>query len=326
MVMMMPRLTNLTLGLGVLGAILFGGNFAHAQTSEACESAISQMGYPVENHVFIRGGLLSNDRHIYGETVCEVSPRGEIRKIERDGQILAEDGIFGLGAQLLRREAEQISANRLAEARQARDQAIEAARAIYEEARQEEQRRYAERERIERSTLENLLQGLRDGVLNEAAALHFDISPDFLSEFEEDEFFSALRERREQEREAEQARIEEEARERERERARRDTQRRSDQAAAEGRRIAERLAKERVLGVPVEPEASIRGTQSFPEQELLQVGRVGIQLIHARGWACDTISAVHPFFFGGGITIRCNQFRYEYELTDRGGRWQIELK
>jgi hypothetical protein len=49
-------------------------------------------------------------------------------------------------------------------------------------------------------------------------------------------------------------------------------------------------------------------------------------MIHGRGWACDSVSAVMPFFSGGGITIRCNRFRYHYELTDRGGRWQLELK
>lgn len=257
------------------------------------------MGYPVGNYSFERGGFFSNDRHIFGDIACEVSPLGEILKIERDGQIVAEDGIFGLGALLLRSQAEQASTNRLAEARQARDEAIEAARVIYEGIRQEERRRYTEIERIERSFLETLLQGLRVGVLNEAAALHFNISPDFLSEFEEDEYLSAERERREHEREVEQVRIEEEARERERERALREEQSQREESAAEEREAAERQARERALGVPVETLNAIRGSYDFPEDEVLRLGRIGIQMIRARGWACNSVSQVTPFFNSG---------------------------
>jgi len=329
MVKIMPRITNLTLGFIILSATLFSGTYAQSQTSEECESAITEMGYPVGNHVFQRGGLFSNDRHVFGNIVCEVSARGEIRKIERDGQVLAQDGIFGLGALQIRREVEQTTSDRLTAARQARDQAIEAARVIYEETRQEERRGYTEIERIELSMLDTLLQGLRDGEINETAALHFNISSDFLAEFEEEEFFLGLRERRERERLAEQARAEEEAREQQRERDRREAQRHQREAQRlrqQESEMAEHRAREMALGVPIEPDADFPRLRPPLERELLQHGRIGIQLIRERGWACASVSALLPFFSGGGISIRCNHFRYHYELRDRGGRWVIELR
>ena len=315
MVTIMSRFTNYISGLSILGATLFGGDWAQAQTSEECEFAISQMGYPLDNYSFEKGGFFSNDKHIYGDIVCEVSVRDVILKIDRNGQILAEDGIFGLGPILLREKAQQTSENRLEEARNARDAAIEVAREKYNEARQEERSRYNEIEKLDRFFLENLLQDLRDGMLNEEAALHFNISPDFLAEFEEDEFLSSLNERREKE-----------ARERERERAIKEEQKRKEKAAEAEREAAELKARERALGVPVEPLNQIRGSTNFPEDEVLRAGRIGIQMIHARGWTCDSVSQVTPFFNDDGIRIKCNGFRYDYELTDRGGRWAIELK
>ena len=322
----MPHLSKILICFSIFGASLCSSGYAQAQTSDDCEATISEMGYPVESHVFVRGGLFSNDRHIYGDIVCEVSTRGEIRKIERDGQLLADDGIFGLGAILLREEAERISATRLGEARMVRDNTIEAAREIYEEIRREELSKYSELERVEKTMLENLIQGLRNGEINDVSAYHFAISPNFLAEFGEEEFFVTLRERREREIEAEEARIQERARQREHDRVQRQEQRQREQAIRDERAAAQSRQREQVLGVPVEPDAFISPSNSFPEAELLQVGRIGIQMIHARGWACDSVSAVQPFFSGGGIRIRCNRFNYEYELTDRGGRWHLELK
>jgi hypothetical protein len=250
----MPHLSKILIGFSIFSASLCSSGYAQAQTSDACESTISEMGYPVESHVFVRGGLFSNDRHIYGDIVCEVSTRGEIRKIERDGQLLADDGIFGLGALLLREEAEQISATRLGEARLLRDNTIEVAREIYDEIRREELRKYSELEQVEKSMLEKLIQDLRNGEINEVSAYHFAISPNFLGEFGEEEFFIALRERREREIEAEQAQIQERARQREQDRVQRQEQRQREQAIRYERAAAQRRQMEQVLGVPVEPD------------------------------------------------------------------------
>lgn len=230
------------------------------------------MGYHVGEYAFERGGLFSNDRHIFGDIICEVSARGDIRKIELDGQIVAEDGIYGLGALLLRREAEQTSASRLAEARQSRDQAIEAARAIFDETRQRERESYTESERTEQLMLEDLLQGLREGVLDEAAALYFNISPDFLSEFKQDEFFAARRERLELDRLAEHARSEEEALARERERERASEERNAREA--EARVAAERRRAEAMASKAAEDAARVTSYIAQLDREIASLPQV----------------------------------------------------
>ena len=42
--------------------------------------------------------------------------------------------------------------------------------------------------------------------------------------------------------------------------------------------------------------------------------------VRARGYRCDSVNQVLPFFFGGGLTLWCNSSRYKYEFEDHGGR------
>ena len=48
-------------------------------------------------------------------------------------------------------------------------------------------------------------------------------------------------------------------------------------------------------------------------------------LIHAKGWACDSLSAVHTLTFSRGFKVRCNYYAYQYRIEDRGGRWEVTL-
>ena len=49
-------------------------------------------------------------------------------------------------------------------------------------------------------------------------------------------------------------------------------------------------------------------------------------MIRARGWRCDSISAVRRFFWGRGFDVKCNRYSYHYQIEDRGGRWVVTLK
>ena len=311
----------LTLAIGLIST-----SAVNAEGRDRCAASISEMGYEVGAYTFERGGIFSNDRHVFGDIVCHVSVRGEIVKIERGSQTIAEDGIFGTGALFLRTEAERISAERIAEARRRRDQAIEAARIAYEATRQSEREAYSAKEQIERTNLENLLQSLREGRLDEAAVRHFEISPDILSELGEDEFFSTLHDRFLQEQEEARRTAEQEAQAEEARRAERERQRQLQRESAEASRRAEQRARESILGIPVESDAQIRATRDFPERDMLMVGQAMIRNIHSRGWSCDSVSSLMPFPFGGGVRLRCNNYRYTYESTDRGGRLVVELK
>jgi len=49
-------------------------------------------------------------------------------------------------------------------------------------------------------------------------------------------------------------------------------------------------------------------------------------VIKAKGYRCDKVDNMRPFIFGRGWTIYCNNFRYEYEIEDVGGRMEIKVK
>ena len=48
-------------------------------------------------------------------------------------------------------------------------------------------------------------------------------------------------------------------------------------------------------------------------------------LIRAKGWACDSLSAVHTLLLSRGFKVRCNYYAYQYRIEDRGGRWEVTL-
>jgi hypothetical protein len=48
--------------------------------------------------------------------------------------------------------------------------------------------------------------------------------------------------------------------------------------------------------------------------------------IQLSGYKCDTVENVIPFNFSSGFTIFCNNFRYSYELADKGGRMVVTVK
>lgn len=47
------------------------------------------------------------------------------------------------------------------------------------------------------------------------------------------------------------------------------------------------------------------------------------QLIRAWGYRCDSVSAARPFVFSAGFSVICNNWRYDYEIEDRGGNWIV---
>lgn len=50
-----------------------------------------------------------------------------------------------------------------------------------------------------------------------------------------------------------------------------------------------------------------------------------VEITRAYGYRCDTVSAALPWAWSYGFTLRCNGFRYEYEIEDRGGRWTVTI-
>ena len=49
------------------------------------------------------------------------------------------------------------------------------------------------------------------------------------------------------------------------------------------------------------------------------------QLVQLYGYSCNSISAVTPFAFSRGFYVYCNNWRYSYEVEDRGGNWIVTV-
>jgi len=49
-------------------------------------------------------------------------------------------------------------------------------------------------------------------------------------------------------------------------------------------------------------------------------------LIRVSGYRCDSVSSIQRWVFSEGFSVVCNDFRYKYEIEDRGGRWTVTLQ
>ncbi|MEI5659634.1 hypothetical protein WBV13_17615 [Acinetobacter baumannii] len=67
------------------------------------------------------------------------------------------------------------------------------------------------------------------------------------------------------------------------------------------------------LQYKIEPEAVINS--KIDEDILSQL----ILAVLVNGYKCDTVSSAIPYIRGGGYTMQCNNYQYEYEIEDKGG-------
>lgn len=62
------------------------------------------------------------------------------------------------------------------------------------------------------------------------------------------------------------------------------------------------------------------------KSERKEKAQAAAYIVRAHGYRCDSISSFQPFVMSAGYTIRCNNYRYTYELEDKGGRWVVTVK
>ncbi|MDN8361017.1 hypothetical protein QZK58_16985 [Acinetobacter baumannii] len=74
------------------------------------------------------------------------------------------------------------------------------------------------------------------------------------------------------------------------------------------------------LQYKVEPEAVINS--KIDEDILSQL----ILAVLVNGYKCDTVSSAIPYIRGGGYTMQCNNYQYEYEIEDKGGNIVVNVK
>ncbi|WP_421833991.1 hypothetical protein ACT4YX_09545 [Acinetobacter baumannii] len=51
-----------------------------------------------------------------------------------------------------------------------------------------------------------------------------------------------------------------------------------------------------------------------------------ILAVLVNGYKCDTVSSAIPYIRGGGYTMQCNNYQYEYEIEDKGGNIVVTVK
>ncbi|HCQ9885696.1 TPA: hypothetical protein OMQ51_001802 [Acinetobacter baumannii] len=73
------------------------------------------------------------------------------------------------------------------------------------------------------------------------------------------------------------------------------------------------------LQYKVEPEAVINS--KIDEDILSQL----ILAVLVNGYKCDTVSSAIPYIRGGGYTMQCNNYHYEYEIEDKGGNIVVSV-
>ena len=50
-----------------------------------------------------------------------------------------------------------------------------------------------------------------------------------------------------------------------------------------------------------------------------------VKLVRASGYRCDSVDSALPMMFKDGFVLVCDQYRYRYEIVDRGGKWVVTV-
>lgn len=60
--------------------------------------------------------------------------------------------------------------------------------------------------------------------------------------------------------------------------------------------------------------------------ENYEAAQAAVKLVEYFGYRCDSISSFRKAVFSAGeFTLNCNNFRYSYEIKDKGGRWTVTV-
>ena len=62
------------------------------------------------------------------------------------------------------------------------------------------------------------------------------------------------------------------------------------------------------------------------KQERKVKAQAAATMVKIYGYRCDSISSFMPFILSAGYKISCNNYRYSYELEDKGGRWVVTVQ
>lgn len=67
--------------------------------------------------------------------------------------------------------------------------------------------------------------------------------------------------------------------------------------------------------------AILFATPSFANRE-----RSAQNIIRTFGYTCDKVDSIQPFLIGEGFHVYCNNFRYHFEIHNKGGKISVVVK
>lgn len=77
------------------------------------------------------------------------------------------------------------------------------------------------------------------------------------------------------------------------------------------------------IGAQIEPDASIGPAELMTPARLSQM----VTIVRSNGYRCDSISSAgESGIFDLGLRLRCNRWRYSYDMHDRGGHWVVTVE
>lgn len=51
-----------------------------------------------------------------------------------------------------------------------------------------------------------------------------------------------------------------------------------------------------------------------------------VSMVISRGFRCESVSGARPMITSTGYVLRCNRFRYTYDIQDKGGQWIVNVR
>lgn len=72
----------------------------------------------------------------------------------------------------------------------------------------------------------------------------------------------------------------------------------------------------------IEPNAKIFGAL----EGRMDIVDALVKFIKAHGNKCDSVSAASDNVFSKGFTLKCNGYRYEYQILDKGGKMYLQVE
>lgn len=105
---------------------------ALAGPKEDCQLVVQSLGLPIDGYSYIKGGIFTDDRHVFGSLTCYVNADGSFDSLYQGDTVIAEDGYFGTSALAARDAAREKAKSAEELAAQRRDDAISKAWESYE--------------------------------------------------------------------------------------------------------------------------------------------------------------------------------------------------